>query len=29
VALIVAIAFATALHRERRHRPRSTAQDSP
>jgi ribose transport system permease protein len=29
VALVVAIAFATALHRERRHRTRSTAQDSP
>jgi len=29
VALIVAIAFATALHRERRHRTRSPGQDSP
>jgi ribose transport system permease protein len=29
VALVVAIAFSTALHRERRHRSRSTAQDSP
>lgn len=29
VALVVAIAFSTALHRERRHRTRSTAQDSP
>ena len=29
VALIVAIAFATALHRERRPRARATTQDSP
>jgi ribose transport system permease protein len=29
VALIAAIGFATALHRERRHRARSTAQESP
>ncbi len=29
VALVAAIAFATALHRERRHRARSPGQDSP
>ena len=29
VALIVAIAFSTALHRERRHRTRSSTQDPP